>query len=63
MAYFSRHLPVQNIECTKHNRQVKPKYYGEGLTRDKIIERMEEDEREKGEKKAQKKSREDFKAC
>ena len=45
---------MQNIECTKHNRQVKPKYYGEALTRDKIIERMEEVEREKEEKKAQK---------
>ena len=39
---------------TKDSRRVKPQYYGEALTRDDVIQRMEEEEQQKREKKASK---------
>ena len=39
---------------TKDSRRVKPRYYGEALTRDDVIQRMEEEEQQKREKKASK---------
>ena len=57
VAYFSHHLQTQNKEHVKDNRRVKPKYYGEALTRDEIMERMEEEERE--ERKGEREEREE----
>jgi len=57
VAYFSRHLQTQNKGHVKDNRRVKPKYYGEALTRDEVMERMEEEEREKREKEREKREK------
>ena len=62
VAYFSQHLQKQDTVHAKDKRKVKPQYYGEALTRDEMIERIEDAEREKREQKA-KKSRQRKKAC
>ena len=51
VAYFTQHLQKEFQQKPKDKRRLKPRYYGEALTRDEIIERMEEEEREKQEKK------------
>ena len=47
VAYFSKHLEGKKPQVTKDKRRVKPKFYGEALTKDDIFERIEEEEREK----------------
>jgi len=62
LAYFSHHLQAQNQEHIKDN-QVKPNY-GEAVTRDEIVERMEEEEREKSrEERSQKAGRSKNRSC
>ena len=53
VAYFAQHLQRQNMQ-TKDKRKVKPTYYGEALTRNEMLKRIEEAEREKREQKAKK---------
>ena len=58
VAYFSKYLQKQNANKLKSsNKRIKPHYYGEALTREEIIERLEDEEREKREKKERKGSR------
>lgn len=49
--YFQR-APTKK-KCSS-NKRIKPQYYGEALTSDEIVERMEREEREKEEKLAEK---------
>lgn len=51
VAYFTQHLQKEIQQRPKDKRRLKPRYYGEALTRDEIIERMEEEEQEKKKKK------------
>ena len=46
VAYFSQHLQKQGTVHAKDKRKVKPQYYGEALTRDEMVERIEEAEGE-----------------
>lgn len=58
VAYFSNFLQKQNAKKPKSsNQRVKPNNYGEALTRDEILERIEDEERAKREKKGKKGSR------
>ena len=50
VAYFTHHLQKQNKSKAKDNQRVKPRYYGEALTRDEIVQRLEENEKQKREK-------------
>ena len=54
VAYFTKYLQGKQKEGRKDTRRLKPKFYGEVLTRDEIIERMEEEKRKKGQKKGKK---------
>lgn len=58
VAYFSNYFQETNAKktTTKNNKRVKPKYYGECLTRDEMMERIAEEE-QKRLKKATKKSK------
>ena len=51
VGYFSRYLQRENAAKTKDSRGVKPRYYGEALTHDDVIQRMEEEEQQKGKRK------------
>ena len=51
VGYFSHYLQRENAAKTKDSRGVKPRYYGEALTHDDIIQRMEEEEQQKGKRK------------
>lgn len=51
VAYFAKHLQKEKRKQCKDTRRIKPRYYGEVLTRDEIIERMEKEEMEKKKKK------------
>ena len=53
-AYFSKYLQCQNKPRQRDNRRVKPVAYGEVLTRDEVIQRLEQEELEKAEKAAEK---------
>jgi hypothetical protein len=54
-AYFSNFLSKKHAEKQpKSNKRVKPQYYGEALMRDDIIQRLEQEERQKQEKEAAK---------
>ena len=56
VAYLAQHLQRRNqAKETKDKRKVKPAYYGEALTRDEMIQRMEEVKRKKRERTAKKK--------
>ena len=54
VAYFTKHLQAQQKPKSRDNRKVKPTVYGEVLTRDEIIERVEPQAKEKAEKAAEK---------
>lgn len=55
VAYFTKHMQAKQPPKTrKDNHRVKPTVYGEVLTRDEIVERLEEQAREKREKEAEK---------
>ena len=47
VAYFSRHLQNQNAHTVKDKKRVKPQIYGEALTKDEIMLRIEEQEEQK----------------
>lgn len=51
VAFFTQHLQGEAQKGKKDTRRLKPRYYGEVLTRDEIISRMEKDEAEKKKKK------------
>ena len=53
-AYFSKYLQCQNKPRQRDNRRVKPVAYGEVLTRDEVVQRLEQEELEKAEKAAEK---------
>ena len=45
VAYFSKHLQQQHDKVKdKDKKRVKPSYYGEALTKDEIVTRIEEEE-------------------
>ncbi len=50
-AYITKHIQAQR---NKDNQRVKPTVYGEVLTSDEVMERLQEEEREKAEKEAEK---------
>ena len=50
VAYFAQHLKKEVQHQKRDNRRLKPRYYGEVLTRDDIIERMEKEAEEKQKK-------------
>ena len=43
VAYFLKHLQQQH-DKVKDKKRVKPSYYGEALTKDEIVTRIEEEE-------------------
>ena len=47
MQHFEQLLQKQNAQKTVKRRRIKPQYYGEALTSDKIYQRLQEDEKEK----------------
>ena len=51
VAYFTEHLQKEVQQQKRDNRRLKPRYYGEVLTREEIIERMEREEEEKQKRK------------
>ncbi len=53
VAYFSRHLEGKK-QAPRNNKRVKPRFYGEALTKDEVFVRIEETERAK-EKEAEEK--------
>ena len=53
-AYFSKYLQCQNKPRQRDYRRVKPVAYGEVLTRDEVVQRLEQEELEKAEKAAEK---------
>ena len=57
VAYFSRHLQAQQKPRSTENRRVKPTVYGEVLTSDEVIERLDRQEEEKKEKEAERKQK------
>lgn len=55
VAYFSHHFEQKNAKQPhSSNKRVRSQYYGEALTRDEMIQRIENDEREKRERAANK---------
>jgi len=55
VAYFTKHIQTkQKSKPKRNNQRVKPTVYGEVLTRDEMIEKLEEEEREKEQKEAEK---------
>ena len=52
--YFTKHLQVKPKIRSTDNRKVKPTMYGEVLTTDQVIDRLEEKEREKMRKEKEK---------
>ena len=50
VAYFSKYMQGKQRQRSKDKRKVKPTVYGEVLTTDEVMERLEEEEREKKEK-------------
>ena len=51
VTYFTNHFQQRNAtQLAKDNRRVQPQYYGEALTRDEVLDRIEDSEREKREK-------------
>lgn len=53
-AYFTKHLQAQPKKRSTDNRRVKPANYGEVLTSDEVMKRLEEKEKEKAEKEKEK---------
>ena len=51
VAYFTKYLQKEKPHQSKDKRRLKPSYYGQVLTRDEIIEKMEEEAKHKKEKK------------
>ena len=47
VAYFSRYLQNQNANTVRDKKRVKPQIYGEALTKDEIMLRIEEHEEQK----------------
>lgn len=54
VAYLTKHIQAKPKPRSKDNRKVKPTLYGEVLTSDQIVERLEREAKEKAEKNAQK---------
>lgn len=54
VSYITRHIQAKPKPRQKNNRKVKPTVYGEVLTSDEVVERLEKEEQEKQEKAAEK---------
>ncbi len=52
--YFAKHLQAKPMKRSTDNRRVKPATYGEVMTSDEVIERLEEKEKEKARKEKEK---------
>lgn len=56
--YFTNFFKARNAKkAPSTNKRIKPAYYGEALTRDEIVQRIEAEEEEKREKEAKKRGR------
>lgn len=56
-AYFTKFFSSKPAENPRDNRRIQPNYYGEALTRDEVIERLEKKEEEKQVKLGKKRKR------
>lgn len=54
VAYITRRVQAKTKPRSRDNRKIKPTVYGEVLTSDEVVERLEQEEREKAEKAAEK---------
>lgn len=62
MAYLTKHLQPRQKQRVTDNRRVKQTVYGEVLTRDELMMRLEEQEREKEAKEAEKRANKEARA-
>ena len=60
--YLTKHLQPKQKPREKDNRRIKPTVYGEVLTKDEIVFRLEEEEEEKNKKAAEKAARKEARA-